>query len=207
MWMGQDERRRKQYVDPRRGRSDFDGSVLIIQNAILEVRATPGDDHLHEQGFDNRQVDVGTQEFNRKGPTVGFSLKPSSHPLAERCSNAPNTFYLLPRSQPSSSSLCLAKVSSSLSRCRRPATASLLVWRLSPVREALSVSMSIGLVQKGTVPGRVYHPTILGAIRCHSGDERMTQKVCNTVVKHLRPEIHNSSSRPLPKWSIVAKQT
>ena len=38
----------------------FDGSLLIIGDGIFEVRATPGDDHLHERDFYNGTVDVCT---------------------------------------------------------------------------------------------------------------------------------------------------
>ena len=49
----------------------FDGSLSMIKDGILEVKATPCDDHLHEEDFDNGPVDVGAQELKRKEPTVG----------------------------------------------------------------------------------------------------------------------------------------
>ena len=50
---------------------------------VFDSEGDAGDDHLPEEDFGNGKVDVCTQEFKRKEPTVGFSWKPSSHPPPE----------------------------------------------------------------------------------------------------------------------------
>ena len=55
MWTDEDGRRWKQCVDPRRGRWRLRQFHLDRQGWYLEG-ATPGDDHLHEEDFDDRTV-------------------------------------------------------------------------------------------------------------------------------------------------------
>ena len=66
-------------------------------DGILEVRAMPGDDHLHEQDFDDGQwTPAHRKKSKRKEPIVGFCWKPPSHLPSERGANAPSRSYLLP---------------------------------------------------------------------------------------------------------------
>ena len=74
----------------------FDGS---------EVRATPGDDHLHEKDFDIGTVDVSMQEFKRKRADSWTQLE-TIEPSALRSEfESTEHFYLLPCSQSSRSLL------------------------------------------------------------------------------------------------------
>jgi len=48
------------------GGGTFDVSLLTIENGIFEVKATAGDTHLGGEDFDNRMVNLCTEEFKRK---------------------------------------------------------------------------------------------------------------------------------------------
>ena len=48
------------------GGGTFDVSILTIDDAIFEVKATAGDTHLGGEDFDNKLVEYFAEEFKRK---------------------------------------------------------------------------------------------------------------------------------------------
>ena len=50
------------------GGGTFDVSILQMEGGVFEVKATAGDTHLGGEDFDQRLVQLLTQEFNRKNP-------------------------------------------------------------------------------------------------------------------------------------------
>lgn len=61
------------------GGGTFDVSILAIQGAVFEVRATAGDPHLGGEDFDNRMLSYCISEFRRK-----FRSDPSMNQRAVR---------------------------------------------------------------------------------------------------------------------------
>ena len=66
----------------------FDVSILMIEEAIFEVKATAGDTHLGGEDFDSRMVEYFVEEFKRKYKKDITSSKKSLRRLRTACENA-----------------------------------------------------------------------------------------------------------------------
>lgn len=66
----------------------FDVSILMIEEAIFEVKATAGDTHLGGEDFDSRMVEYFVEEFKRKYKKDVTSSKKSLRRLRTACENA-----------------------------------------------------------------------------------------------------------------------
>ena len=69
----------------------FDVSILTIEEAIFEVKATAGDTHLGGEDFDSRMVEYFVEEFKRKHKKDISSSKKSLRRLRTACENAKRT--------------------------------------------------------------------------------------------------------------------
>ena len=66
----------------------FDVSILTIEDAIFEVKATAGDTHLGGEDFDSRMVEYFMEEFKRKHRKDISDSKKSVRRLRTSCENA-----------------------------------------------------------------------------------------------------------------------
>jgi len=66
----------------------FDVSILTIEDAIFEVKATAGDTHLGGEDFDSRMVEYFMEEFKRKHRKDLSESKKSMRRLRTACENA-----------------------------------------------------------------------------------------------------------------------
>jgi L1 cell adhesion molecule like protein len=66
----------------------FDVSILTIEDAIFEVKATAGDTHLGGEDFDSRMVEYFMEEFKRKHRKDISDSKKSVRRLRTACENA-----------------------------------------------------------------------------------------------------------------------
>jgi L1 cell adhesion molecule like protein len=66
----------------------FDVSILTIEDAIFEVKATAGDTHLGGEDFDSRMVEYFMEEFKRKHRKDITDSKKSVRRLRTACENA-----------------------------------------------------------------------------------------------------------------------
>ena len=66
----------------------FDVSILTIEDAIFEVKATAGDTHLGGEDFDSRMVEYFMEEFKRKHRKDITDSKKSVRRLRTSCENA-----------------------------------------------------------------------------------------------------------------------
>jgi len=66
----------------------FDVSILTIEDAIFEVKATAGDTHLGGEDFDSRMVEFFIEEFKRKHRKDMSDSKKSMRRLRTACENA-----------------------------------------------------------------------------------------------------------------------
>jgi L1 cell adhesion molecule like protein len=66
----------------------FDVSILTIEDAIFEVKATAGDTHLGGEDFDSRMVEYFMEEFKRKNRKDISDSKKSVRRLRTACENA-----------------------------------------------------------------------------------------------------------------------
>ena len=69
----------------------FDVSILTIEEAIFEVKATAGDTHLGGEDFDSRMVEYFVEDFKRKHKKDISSSKKSLRRLRTSCENAKRT--------------------------------------------------------------------------------------------------------------------
>jgi L1 cell adhesion molecule like protein len=69
----------------------FDVSILTIEDAIFEVKATAGDTHLGGEDFDSRMVEYFMEEFKRKHKKDLIESKKSVRRLRTACENAKRT--------------------------------------------------------------------------------------------------------------------
>ena len=69
----------------------FDVSILTIEDAIFEVKATAGDTHLGGEDFDSRMVEYFMEEFKRKHRKDISDSKKSVRRLRTACENAKRT--------------------------------------------------------------------------------------------------------------------
>ena len=69
----------------------FDVSILTIEDAIFEVKATAGDTHLGGEDFDSRMVEYFMEEFKRKHKKDLIESKKSLRRLRSACENAKRT--------------------------------------------------------------------------------------------------------------------
>ena len=70
------------------GGGTFDVSILTIDDAIFEVKATAGDTHLGGEDFDTRLVDYFMEEFKRKHKVDMSGNKRSVRRLRTECEKA-----------------------------------------------------------------------------------------------------------------------
>jgi len=70
------------------GGGTFDVSILTIDDAIFEVKATAGDTHLGGEDFDNKLVEHFMEEFKRKHRKDISDNKKSVRRLRTACENA-----------------------------------------------------------------------------------------------------------------------
>ena len=70
------------------GGGTFDVSILTIEDAIFEVKATAGDTHLGGEDFDSRMVEYFMEEFKRKHKKDISDSKKSMRRLRTSCENA-----------------------------------------------------------------------------------------------------------------------
>jgi L1 cell adhesion molecule like protein len=73
------------------GGGTFDVSILTIEDAIFEVKATAGDTHLGGEDFDSRMVEYFIDEFKRKHKKNLTESKKSVRRLRTACENAKRT--------------------------------------------------------------------------------------------------------------------
>ena len=73
------------------GGGTFDVSILTIEDAIFEVKATAGDTHLGGEDFDSRMVEYFMEEFKRKHRKDLSESKKSVRRLRTSCENAKRT--------------------------------------------------------------------------------------------------------------------
>jgi len=66
----------------------FDVSILTIEDAIFEVKATAGDTHLGGEDFDSRMVEYFMEEFKRKHKKDITDSKKAVRRLRTACENA-----------------------------------------------------------------------------------------------------------------------
>jgi len=69
----------------------FDVSILTIEDAIFEVKATAGDTHLGGEDFDSKMVEHFAEEFKRKHKKDLTDSKKSLRRLRTACENAKRT--------------------------------------------------------------------------------------------------------------------
>jgi L1 cell adhesion molecule like protein len=69
----------------------FDVSILTIEDAIFEVKATAGDTHLGGEDFDSKMVEHFSEEFKRKHKKDLTDSKKSLRRLRTACENAKRT--------------------------------------------------------------------------------------------------------------------
>ena len=73
------------------GGGTFDVSILNIEDAIFEVKATAGDTHLGGEDFDTRLVEYFIEEFKRKNKKDLSTNKRSLRRLRTACESAKRT--------------------------------------------------------------------------------------------------------------------
>ena len=73
------------------GGGTFDVSILNIEDAIFEVKATAGDTHLGGEDFDTRLVEYFVEEFKRKNKKDISTNKRSLRRLRTACESAKRT--------------------------------------------------------------------------------------------------------------------